>query len=253
VRSMGRTLVRVLTIGLVTVAPIIAQTSLADRIVGPMKYGPPALAMSSGLTVQEAIQVAHAAGVAVGFESSASEPPRALSVRGTDNTLVAGHTLRSVLDAMIANTRSTGGLFWSWKESEGVVHVSLYAGARTFLDAPVASFEVSNMATRDAFIEILRAIEPSYPRRNPNVRSGVGPVSTDPVKRQKNEEILERPVSIRRRAVDVRALLDALVVANGELSWSVRYDTDPTKPGNAVVWLHTAFGQGEGLRPGGPH
>jgi hypothetical protein len=74
-----------------------------------------------------------------------------------------------------------------------------------------------------------------------------GLASTDESRNAKTYEILERPISVSLKDATARDILDAIILANGEVSWTVEYGSSTAEYRGSWISLRTFNGSGRGL------
>jgi hypothetical protein len=204
---------------------------------------------------QQVRDAAHSAKVPIGIERIAEEPLRIGEKRPTLRRVEipgVGRPLGELLDVLVSKAPPRqkavppDGQTFVWRESNGVIHVTPFGDRSTFLDTVITVFDIENRSAMAAIIAVHQLFDltrPDYAERE--TRSGLS--STDDAVNQKNWGVLERPISVTLKNAKVRDILDAIVVANGELSWTVHYASATAEYRGSTIGVSTFYGMGRGL------
>jgi hypothetical protein len=242
--------------GLVIAVSVVALAqvpeSMATRVVGTREgrdlsvLTPPNASVGVETLV---MRVTSAAGVPAGVEVVIDEPlpDRVVQVvRNRKSQVVTGRPLGEVLNLLVAtapslvSSRALTDYRFAWHEDGGVVHVSPLGGRQTFLDTVVPSFQTEGATLVETFDLIGRILEPDRNRGRPER------IVTADGREQEvfSREPFTRRVSLTRRNVPLRDLLDAVILAYGGFSWSVRYRSIDGEYSRSIMILHSFSGPG---------
>jgi hypothetical protein len=133
---------------------------------------------------------------------------------------------------------------------DGVINIApsdLMRSPTHFLNVPLDHFEATGMPIMDAVRSLRRRLNPAYPQRDSSVVSSFPgpPIAGVQTRMQMSDAIFNRPISIAVDHASPREILNRLVLANGDVRWTVRYDgplpsdlPDPIEA-NCVVLIST--------------
>jgi hypothetical protein len=132
----------------------------------------------------------------------------------------------------------------------GVINIApsdLMRSATHFLNVPLDHFEVRELPIMDAVRSLRRRLNPAYPERDTSIAGSFpgAPIAQVQTRMQMSDAIFNRRISIAADHASPREILNRLVLANGDLRWTVRYDgplpsdlPDPIEA-NCVVLVST--------------
>jgi hypothetical protein len=138
----------------------------------------------------------------------------------------------------------------------GVINIapsSLLHDPAHFMNVPIDHFEVHSAPIHDAFVALRRKLNPAYPDRL--VEAVIGP---DGDRLRAAQAMFNRRVTLVVDGASPREILNRLVLAHGELRWTVEYTARLPTPvpdsseSNATIslWMFPPFGVRERIGPG---
>jgi hypothetical protein len=217
----------------------VAQSRLSDRVVAPIPGGDTALFVSDHINpvhFRLLVQlVAMSARVPIGFEELASEPEPfdgdLSRIPPERKTSLVGLTVGRALDRMVAVDRR-----YAWREQGGLLFLRpllAWTDTNHFLHRRLAPFKALRRPPGDIAVEL-------YTRLGaPAISGGHGTVAA-PLRLPAGDE---RAISV---AIDYGTALDVLnatVLAHGQLGWRVYYHRGPAEPINSCLRFITFDGE----------
>jgi hypothetical protein len=190
------------------------------------------------------LDVTSAAGTSAGIELVVGleyerRPGRVINfVRNPRQFLATGRTLSEALNALLAvvpdpeTVERWEGHKVTWSESNGIVRVGHFAGRRTFLDETVPLFDVKDYTVVQLLTALHRITDPEHTEKT----LSPGNPRSDPW--------LARRFTVSKRNSTVRELLDAIILTQGDLSWSVDYRSADGTYSKSVIAFHSFAGSG---------
>jgi hypothetical protein len=173
-------------------------------------------------------RVARVAAVPFGFEAD-SAMPRPPSVGPVAPHEIGAATLREALDAFVRLDNR-----YEWRAASGMYVVrtrSAWSSPRNALNQPVPDVDWSDLSVISAFDRVAQLM---YPDERP-------PFSTLPTKDN-------RPFSVRLQKGTLVDLLNAIVLADGQLGWAVRYGRSSDSTQFELTIGHYGIGPTHGWR-----
>jgi hypothetical protein len=108
---------------------------------------------------------------------------------------------------------------------DGVISIapsSLLRDPAHFMNVPVDHFEVHDVPFQDAVVALRQKLDPTYPGPQRQVEAVIGPGGE---RLKTAQAMFDRHVTLVVDGVSAREILNRLVLAHGELRWTVRYSS----------------------------
>jgi len=199
------------------------QRNPGSLIVGDDLGGRPisftAAEISNSYLEKLVLRVAASVRLAAGIERIAGdfEPPAGSNPRTGPEVQLTGLTVDQALLALTKTPTSTPyRLAWSGRTPI----VSAFARTRTFLDTVVPRFDLADATLTEGVIAVHRLFDTKFAYQPGPTSSSLDPDSSEG---QRREALFNKRFSLHLENATARDILSAMVTANGDSSWIVRY------------------------------